>query len=111
MNLDVRLCFVLEILRPPRSTRTTTLFLSSLSSDLLAGVVDEQAGSGQRSGPVVPVDGGATELRRQRIGAAARAVQHAHPGAELLQRSEEHTSELQSLKRLSYAVFCLKKKL
>src|SRR3546814_6310546 len=32
------------------------------------------------------------------------------PGAEVLDRSEEHTSELQSLMRISYAVFCLKKK-
>src|SRR3546814_3952121 len=36
----------------------------------------------------------------------------AHPklGSELVERSEEHTSELQSLMRISYAVFCLKKK-
>src|SRR3546814_4001706 len=33
-----------------------------------------------------------------------------HPRARLSQRSEEHTSELQSLMRISYAVFCLKKK-
>src|SRR3546814_5599787 len=39
--------------------------------------------------------------RRQRFGAMAAARQH---------RSEEHTSELQSLMRISYAVFCLKKK-
>src|SRR3546814_8686751 len=32
------------------------------------------------------------------------------PGADRLHRSEEHTSELQSLMRISYAVFCLKKK-
>src|SRR3546814_10889955 len=32
------------------------------------------------------------------------------PGTSLSQRSEEHTSELQSLMRISYAVFCLKKK-
>src|SRR3546814_6804468 len=33
-----------------------------------------------------------------------------NPNAELITRSEEHTSELQSLMRISYAVFCLKKK-
>src|SRR3546814_8238164 len=44
------------------------------------------------------------------------AEPYSHPGAELLYvvsgevRSEEHTSELQSLMRISYAVFCLKKK-
>src|SRR3546814_4574830 len=39
--------------------------------------------------------------------------QHDHPRlrADRLQRSEEHTSELQSLMRISYAVFCLKKKI
>src|SRR3546814_3535932 len=35
---------------------------------------------------------------------------HPDPGVRLDQRSEEHTSELQSLMRISYAVFCLKKK-
>src|SRR3546814_2260948 len=40
------------------------------------------------------------------------AVGHSHPGHghDHLRRSEEHTSELQSLMRISYAVFCLKKK-
>src|SRR3546814_3624378 len=33
-----------------------------------------------------------------------------HPSRQIAQRSEEHTSELQSLMRISYAVFCLKKK-
>src|SRR3546814_6581327 len=33
-----------------------------------------------------------------------------HSGGSMLSRSEEHTSELQSLMRISYAVFCLKKK-
>src|SRR3546814_4723272 len=37
-------------------------------------------------------------------------LQHAHVHAPTPQRSEEHTSELQSLMRISYAVFCLKKK-
>src|SRR3546814_3172510 len=47
---------------------------------------------------------------------AVPAVELAHDGKEvgmrvaLVQRSEEHTSELQSLMRISYAVFCLKKK-
>src|SRR3546814_1242224 len=42
----------------------------------------------------------------------ARAPQHFHfqSGEAFLQRSEEHTSALQSLMRISYAVFCLKKK-
>src|SRR3546814_10251469 len=45
--------------------------------------------------------------RRQRILAAAESGEARHPVGH---RSEEHTSELQSLMRISYAVFCLKKK-
>src|SRR3546814_16371578 len=47
-------------------------------------------------------------LRRTKIDAALFSV--APPDANGLCRSEEHTSELQSLMRISYAVFCLKKK-
>src|SRR3546814_2010686 len=39
-----------------------------------------------------------------------RAALLTHPDFDMLARSEEHTSELQSLMRISYAVFCLKKK-
>src|SRR3546814_1675305 len=46
--------------------------------------------------------------RRARIGAARMRI--ADGDGEELKRSEEHTSELQSLMRISYAVFCLKKK-
>src|SRR3546814_4615047 len=42
--------------------------------------------------------------------AAARLFDALHAGAASAKRSEEHTSELQSLMRISYAVFCLKKK-
>src|SRR3546814_2544549 len=52
------------------------------------------------------------EQRRQRIGLAADgdlALAHCLEQGRLHLRSEEHTSELQSLMRLSYAVFCLKK--
>src|SRR3546814_6289974 len=49
---------------------------------------------------------------RDRIGAQHRHQQaiHAQRDAGAARRSEEHTSELQSLMRISYAVFCLKKK-
>src|SRR3546814_1375885 len=107
------------IRRPPISTRTdtpfpyTTLFRSQgdIHADLLrlAQLGDEglvvtdhqrRLAGGQRErldrhGPVVKPGGG---------GAVATADK---PG---LARSEEHTSELQSLMRISYAVFCLKKK-
>src|SRR3546814_5885325 len=41
---------------------------------------------------------------------AVQAANSGHPGMPMGMRSEEHTSELQSLMRISYAVFCLKKK-
>src|SRR3546814_4202640 len=94
------------IRRPPRSTRTdtlfpyTTLFRSSSSAsfrfELLGTVAAEQ------------------EPRGIAFEAVADAAQVADQRAQLAQRrrqrSEEHTSELQSLMRISYAVFCLKKK-
>src|SRR3546814_7307433 len=46
----------------------------------------------------------------RRIGAPCRRTAHFHAGAHRSPRSEEHTSELQSLMRISYAVFCLTKK-
>src|SRR3546814_1259425 len=69
------------IRRPPRSTRTDTLFPYT--------TLFRSRRSARDHGP-------------QRPGGAARQ----HPQ----HRSEEHTSELQSLMRISYAVFCLKKK-
>src|SRR3546814_3578065 len=67
-------------------------------------------------------DGGAKLARAGYRGRGARAGGHAdlglsgrlrlagRSGARCFPRSEEHTSELQSLMRISYAVFCLKKK-
>src|SRR3546814_1087718 len=85
--------FFLMIRRPPRSTRTDTLFPYTTlfrSSGRLA----------------------TARRRRPRRRAGARAVGCAGRGrrARRHARSEEHTSELQSLMRSSYAVFCLKKK-
>src|SRR3546814_1308297 len=82
--------FFLMIRRPPRSTRTDTLFPYTTlfrSQQQVVGlilpehVVDEVG----REGDLLPC-------------------------LALARRSEEHTSELQSLMRISYAVFCLKKK-
>src|SRR3546814_4548981 len=61
-------------------------------------VADEEADLG----------GGAAQLADRDI--VVRPMLAAHRGAHRLFRSEEHTSELQSLMRISYAVFCLKKK-
>src|SRR3546814_10429111 len=81
------------IRRPPRSTRTDTLFpYTTLFRSLQIGAgVRMRLAEDDVIGVDAPVDRAAR--RDQRI---------AH-------RSEEHTSELQSLMRISYAVFCLKK--
>src|SRR3546814_4090963 len=90
------------IRRPPRSTRTDTLFpYTTLFRS-----------RGERSGA-----GGAEPRRHRRVRARFHAVFDARqPGrgpaggaSATRARSEEHTSELQSLMRISYAVFCLKK--
>src|SRR3546814_1415640 len=92
----MKLFFFLMIRRPPRSTRTdtlfpyTTLFRSVVKLGLLVGAAPLRL---QRP------DRGAEHGNRQ---TADEDSQRA--------RSEEHTSELQSLMRISYAVFCLKKK-
>src|SRR3546814_6810168 len=94
------------IRRPPRSTRTDTLFPYTT---LFRSVRRVDA----RAAQVIRVDALwlATEPLDMRAGtetALARVVSVF--GAARPHRSEEHTSELQSLMRISYAVFCLKKK-
>src|SRR3546814_9569534 len=61
------------------------------------------AAPGRRAGPTFI-------LARRRPHIAARGEHHGAADAPAAARSEEHTSELQSLMRISYAVFCLKKK-
>src|SRR3546814_5610922 len=79
--------FFLMIRRPPRSTRTDTLFpYTTLFRSARGYTVDERA----------------EQMYRLFIEQAKRWKHE--------DRSEEHTSELQSLMRISYAVFCLKKK-
>src|SRR3546814_6611721 len=92
--------------RPPISTRTdtlfpyTTLFRSELAQQAV-GAGGETADAAV--GLVAPVIEAAT------LGQVMGLV--GEPGAQTARvRSEEHTSELQSLMRISYAVFCLKKK-
>src|SRR3546814_1026641 len=91
---------------PPRSTRTDTLFpYTTLFRSQPGGVVRGQL-RGLRGGPPPPP-------RRRRRPAAPHQVQAADAlsgQSRAPARSEEHTSELQSLMRISYAVFCLKKK-
>src|SRR3546814_2875419 len=102
------------IRRPPRSTRTDTLFpYTTLFRSLEArhaeprGQVHHQQVRGRADGRAHAADDGRETDRHQhavdrRLGANADRDEH--------RRSEEHTSELQSLMRISYAVFCLKKK-
>src|SRR3546814_2928853 len=79
------------IRRPPRSTRTDTLFpYTTLFRSHQAPLVERNRSCSPSCAPLA--------------GAWSSDI------ASDLERSEEHTSELQSLMRISYAVFCLKKK-
>src|SRR3546814_2961096 len=100
------------IRRPPRSTRTDTLFpyttlFRSEGARLGCGRLLDQR-------PVQGADGGimvAFLHDHLDVDLAQQVVEAERLDAGLCQgRSEEHTSELQSLMRISYAVFCLKKK-
>src|SRR3546814_4360002 len=114
------------IRRPPRSTRTdplfpyTTLFRSvstnPAAGELAAELVGQARGQLDQFRPMLAIIAGVeptdeqldkvTFVLTQRLAdlmPQARGIVKEH-------RSEEHTSELQSLMRISYAVFCLKKK-
>src|SRR3546814_2872246 len=92
------------IRRPPRSTRTDTLFPYTT----LFRSPDVHAGAG---GPARAVPRGhRAPLPRDDQERARPALRREHRQRDPEGRSEEHTSELQSLMRISYAVFCLKKK-
>src|SRR3546814_6047982 len=115
------------IRRPPRSTRTdtlfpyTTLFRSRLLAAVRPAAIAEAQGMAKlavadrrrivdRDVLQVAVEVGQRDEHLQRLagrhqrGAGLLGVAHG------IERSEEHTSELQSLMRISYDVFCLKKK-
>src|SRR3546814_5029964 len=91
------------IRRPPRSTRTDTLlpYTTLFRSPRLPLRQRQQPRMADRRRA-----GRHDQLRRRRDG--SDQVMSVPPP--FLPRSEEHTSELQSLMRISYAVFCLKKK-
>src|SRR3546814_2622520 len=95
------------IRRPPRSTRTDTLFpYTTLFRSPRTLRRDHHA---PRPLPRLPHPAIRSADAEPRRAADRRPFADAHPAAFRL-RSEEHTSELQSLMRISYAVFCLKKK-
>src|SRR3546814_8759714 len=95
--------FFLMIRRPPRSTRTDTLFpYTTLFRSVHDRIVQQ-----------FQIDGAAAKAKS----VAEKIAAKVNKGTDLSKalnesglRSEEHTSELQSLMRISYAVFCLKKK-
>src|SRR3546814_17382650 len=103
-GLSLALLFCLMIRRPPRSTRTDTLFPYTT----LCRSQFEWLATGR--GPMTP----STESLLDSVAAVDALLVDDPQERRLLtafrQRSEEHTSELQSLMRISYAVFCLKKK-
>src|SRR3546814_4709369 len=113
--------FFLMIRRPPRSTRTDTLFpYTTLFRSVGAGCRDvEHAALNAAAQEIIRGFGVLARAggdRREERNLVVRIPPHidvAHPRPHDLGpvgRSEEHTSELQSLMRSSYAVFCLKKK-
>src|SRR3546814_8696441 len=104
MRLNKMWTFVLFLMirRPPRSTRTdtlfpyTTLFRSGTPRARRSRSAAPRAAPGSRDRGCRP--------------APPRPAGRFSAGGRFQTRSEEHTSELQSLMRISYAVFCLKKK-
>src|SRR3546814_2087479 len=102
------------IRRPPRSTRTDTLFpYTTLFRSTIDGVQNATLGDAiLNTGKHVLIDGNSGR-NLEGNGIDARGGDYTtivNNDMEMEVRSEEHTSELQSLMRISYAVFCLKKK-
>src|SRR3546814_10103022 len=98
------------IMRPPRSTRTDTLFPTRRSSDLT--FVRIRSSWLNLAHLVLSATRRAAAAQRWARSTALAATDGARSSGSysaLVLRSEEHTSELQSLMRISYAVFCLKK--
>src|SRR3546814_5923141 len=115
------------IRRPPRSTRTDTLFpdttlFRSMMREMLTrrfqrALKEDPERSGESWPDLVLLDGGQGQLTVGSevladlgLGDLPIAAIAKGPDRDAGRRSEEHTSELQSLMRISYAVFCLKKK-
>src|SRR3546814_3999972 len=135
----IRECVLLRIRRPPSSTRTDTLFPDtalfraagcaaaamchrSLCAESASASTTRRQGASAaaRLAPAIPAptistsvaEGGRSVIAPPHIRwpAECKPPRRAKHGYALV-RSEEHTSELQSLMRISYAVFCLKKKI
>src|SRR3546814_5476221 len=101
------------IRRPPRSTRTDTLFpYTTLFRSSGSNYAAQDMGVSRRRAPVVANNGYAYVISGRDASSLTTNVKYTtiNSDGSLGARSEEHTSELQSLMRISYAVFCLKKK-
>src|SRR3546814_10306308 len=87
--------------RPPRSTRTDTLFpyTTLVRSNVACNTPIAPPMCGEEKQPI----------RAKTAGTEGKETECARGNRSCFVRSEEHTSELQSLMRISYAVFCLKK--
>src|SRR3546814_7394101 len=116
------LFFVLMTRRPPRSTRTTTLCPYTtlcrspvVKIGLVAALGAKPASAAETAkdsdGDGVPDDADLCPGTAQGVKVDAKGCPLDSDGDGVPDRSEEHTSELQSLMRISYAVFCLKKKI
>src|SRR3546814_3615597 len=101
------------IRRPPRSTRTdtlfpyTTLFRSQHEGDPLHRIPAHPGGPA--GGPAAEAGAVPAAIREGRPWRGPLGCGALHWPRQRQERSEEYTSELQSLMRISYAVFCVKK--
>src|SRR3546814_1805797 len=93
--------------RPPRSTRTDTLFPYTT---LFRSLKKRAAFNAAFAGFDIDAVAAFGETDRERLLQDAGIIRNRLKVDAVIDRSEEHTSELQSLMRISYAVFCLKKK-
>src|SRR3546814_2911892 len=99
--------FFLMIRRPPRSTRTDTLFPYTTLFRSHTGIGTDNCAACTPWRSSSQTSACLSRRRNKRQGINLRVSAGCSGGG----RSEEHTSELQSLMRISYAVFCLKKKI
>src|SRR3546814_7187088 len=109
--------FFLIIRRPPRSTRTDTLFPYTTLFRSVRHLVRRRPFAKMlcpaSEGHAIPLAANAPYSHSAGIDAGSTGDADLHHSGDCkvrTNRSEEHTSELQSLMRISYAVFCLKKK-
>src|SRR3546814_7940878 len=104
--------FCVKIRRPPRSTRPDTIFpfpTRVRSPGAPAPGADATATAAADKPCAAPSDAPGVSDDKIVVGNIS-SISGPVPGLGATSRSEEHTSELQSLMRISYAVFCLKKK-